>query len=80
MNPDIFFPKGNIGHVSKARDAYEKAKAICDICPVKKECLEYALALPANWCEGIWGGTTERERRWLRRKNVSESRGIRKTD
>jgi WhiB family redox-sensing transcriptional regulator len=41
-----------------------KAKALCAICPVRQPCLDYA----ATDCEiaGIWGGTTERERRGMR--------------
>lgn len=34
-------------------------------CPVREQCLEYALSLPA-WCSGIWGGTTQRDRRRIR--------------
>lgn len=41
------------------------AKAICARCPVRDDCLEYAL----QWdplC-GVWGGHSERERRQLKR-------------
>jgi hypothetical protein len=43
------------------------AKAVCRACPVVGPCLEYAIAN----CEmvGIWGGTSERERRAIRRLN-----------
>lgn len=40
------------------------AKALCSECPVKAECLAWALA---HEKQGIWGGTSERERRRLRR-------------
>jgi hypothetical protein len=44
-----------------ARDDHEKeAKAICAECPYKVRCLAYALK---NNEQGIWGGTTERDRR-----------------
>jgi hypothetical protein len=44
-----------------ARYDHEKeAKAICAECPYKVRCLEYALK---NHEQGIWGGTTERDRR-----------------
>ena len=36
-------------------------------CPVKQECLEYALQVPGPTV-GVWGGTTERERRAIKRK------------
>lgn len=45
------------------------AKSICDQCPVKFLCLEYALESYEQ--EGIWGGTTPWERRALRRNNVA---------
>jgi len=40
---------------------WSKAKAICNECPVKQDCLDYSLTLPV--CVGIWGGLTGRERR-----------------
>jgi hypothetical protein len=44
-----------------ARYDHEKeAKAICAECPYKVRCLAYALK---NNEQGIWGGTTERDRR-----------------
>jgi WhiB family transcriptional regulator, redox-sensing transcriptional regulator len=36
------------------------AKRICMACPVRRQCLEFALTHDEH---GIWGGTTERERR-----------------
>ena len=44
--------------------SYAAQKAVCDACPVQRECLDYALAHPT--LVGCWGGTTERERRRLR--------------
>ncbi len=46
------------------------AKAICAGCPVREACLEAALANGET--HGIWGGTSERERRRLRRERVVE--------
>lgn len=45
---------------------YLEAKVVCDRCPVKVECLDYALDNGELF--GIWGGSTEKERRRLRRK------------
>lgn len=43
------------------------AKAICVGCPAVNACLEYAIE---NREQGVWGGTTERERkRKLKYKN-----------
>lgn len=41
------------------------AKKVCGNCLAREECLEYALN---NHVLGIWGGTTENERRKLRKK------------
>lgn len=38
-------------------------------CPVRQECLEYALSLP-SLSIGIWGGTSQKERRGLRLQPV----------
>lgn len=38
----------------------KRAKTFCGECPVRKRCLEYALIYGEY---GIWGGTTEEERR-----------------
>lgn len=54
----IFFP-GPDGDTSAAL-------RICSTCPVREECLAYALEARERY--GIWGGTTERERRRLLRR------------
>ncbi|MGD2044020.1 MAG: WhiB family transcriptional regulator, partial [Acidimicrobiia bacterium] len=50
----------------------EKAKAVCSVCPVIEDCLQYALE--TNQRSGIWGGTSEKERKSLRRKWLAERR------
>lgn len=45
-----------------------QAKAVCASCPVRLECLEYALKSGAI---GIWGGTTETQRRRMRRADLA---------
>ncbi|MGW1159307.1 WhiB family transcriptional regulator [Streptomyces sp. NPDC002519] len=56
-DPDELFVEGA---------AQNRAKAVCTGCPVRLECLSYALD---NRIEhGIWGGMTERERRSLLRR------------
>jgi WhiB family redox-sensing transcriptional regulator len=52
-----------------AREAV--AKAICVGCPVRVECLEYALAIREN--HGIWGGLNEMERRAVLRQRAREA-------
>lgn len=44
------------------------AKALCAVCPVIEQCLNYALEHPEWTAAGIWGGTTERQRRLMRRR------------
>ena len=50
----------------------DKAKAICAVCQVNEACLEYAFE--TNQISGIWGGTTEEERKSLRRKWLTARR------
>ena len=61
-DPDMFFPIGSTGPVVSEIEA---AKAVCRSCPVIEQCLRYALE--TNQESGVWGGTTEEERRRLRR-------------
>ena len=42
------------------------AKAVCESCKVKKECLEFALQI--NEQHGIWGGLTPEERQSVKRR------------
>ena len=60
IDPDIFDPASE-----DDLDAVE-AKAVCAVCPVSAACLEHALSSRER--EGIWGGTTERERRRILRQ------------
>ena len=61
VDPDLFFPTGTTGPaVAQA----ESAKAVCAMCPVRPECLQWALATGQD--AGVWGGTSEEERRALR--------------
>ena len=46
------------------------ARAVCRVCPVRSECLTYAITTGQD--DGIWGGTTPQERRRLRRAARSE--------
>lgn len=45
-----------------ARRPSAEVEAICSSCPVKTECLDYALERKPS---GVWGGTTEYQRRQL---------------
>ncbi len=59
VDPELFHP---IGHVS-GTDLLQadRAKAICARCPVRQQCLEFAIDNGEQ--HGIFGGMDERERR-----------------
>jgi WhiB family redox-sensing transcriptional regulator len=58
LDTSLFFPESE-------SDA-AKAITVCAICPVREECLDFAIRTRQN--DGIWGGRTEPERRRLRRR------------
>lgn len=62
VDPDLFFPLGRTG---PAVDHIEAAKAVCRQCRVRGHCLDFALTTHQD--DGIWGGTSEEERRRLRK-------------
>ncbi len=53
--PDDFIPRPTV-----------LAKQMCAGCPVRTDCLEYALSVP--WLVGYWGGTTAGRRDKMRRQ------------
>lgn len=57
MDPGLFFPDRN--------EPTGPIKAICAECPVQADCLDYAIRTGQKY--GIWGGTSEKQRRQLRR-------------
>ncbi|MDY7099633.1 MAG: WhiB family transcriptional regulator [Actinomycetota bacterium] len=70
-DPDLFFPVGTTG---PALEQIAHAKAVCDSCLVKAPCLEFALM--TNQDSGVWGGTSEEERRKLRKARQARQRNI----
>ena len=59
-DPDLWFSPGALEH--------KEAKRICRDCPVRRECLDYAMLGSID--HGVWGGLTERERRRVRRQQL----------
>jgi WhiB family transcriptional regulator, redox-sensing transcriptional regulator len=57
-HPKLFFPARGESTVA--------AKKVCAGCPVRSECLAYALDEGIKF--GVWGGKSERERRTMRRR------------
>ncbi len=68
-DPDLFFPVGTTG---PAIDQIASAKTVCGACDAQAECLEFALA--TNQDSGVWGGTSEEERRKLRKAWLARRR------
>lgn len=60
VDPDLFFPERGA--------STKEAKAVCQGCTVREDCLQYALANGEKF--GIWGGLSERERRRIRRQRA----------
>lgn len=58
LDPDLFFPERG--------ESTREAKAVCEDCVVREDCLEFAIANREKF--GIWGGKSERERRAIRRQ------------
>jgi WhiB family transcriptional regulator, redox-sensing transcriptional regulator len=68
MDTGWFFP------TSPGSPADGRALAVCASCPVRTECLDYALANPRQTKYGVWGGLTEEERVAERRRRNAERR------
>lgn len=60
VDPELFFPVGSTG---PAIAQVETAKAVCALCGVRGQCLEWAMATGQD--SGVWGGLSEEERRDL---------------
>lgn len=63
VGPEVMFPSDGVGVV--------RAQQVCGSCPVRDACLAYALAKPED--HGVWGGTSERERRAMLRHRRSSA-------
>lgn len=63
IDGELWFPVGEAG---PAQIQIEQARAVCHACPVRRACLEAALALEGGTGpesrHGIWAGLTGRER------------------
>jgi WhiB family transcriptional regulator, redox-sensing transcriptional regulator len=65
-DPATFFPSDGVG--------VDVARRICASCPAKDPCLEHALSNRID--HGVWGGTSERERRRiLKRRRLASLTG-----
>ena len=64
-DPELFFPIGTTG---PAASQVDEAKQVCRRCTVVEPCLEWALETGQD--AGVWGGTSEDERRVLARRSL----------
>ena len=64
-DPELFFPIGTTG---PAATQVEQAKVVCRRCPAVEPCLTWALETGQD--SGVWGGTSEDERRALKRSGA----------
>lgn len=69
-DPDLFFP---IAASGPGLQQIAQAKAVCACCPVRRECLQYALA--THQVHGVWGGTSEEERQPPRSRGLDRTPG-----
>lgn len=63
VDSDLWFPI--MSDCRLVRMMHARAFELCEMCPVRDVCLEFALRSPQGE-PGIWGGTTECERLVLR--------------
>ena len=61
-DPELFFPIGTAGAALRQTG---EAKRICPACSAQTQCLAWALQNRVT--DGVWGGTTEDERRAIGR-------------
>lgn len=59
-DPELWHPVTDPPQSPVERRRIQKAKAVCAVCPVRRECLAYAIRTDQR--SGIWGGMTFRER------------------
>jgi len=60
VDPDTFFGSHD---TAMSQKEIRRAKAVCLYCPVRVECLEYALTRREGF--GVWGGLSSGQRRRL---------------
>jgi WhiB family redox-sensing transcriptional regulator len=65
-DPELFFPVSSQGPGAAQT---QRAKEVCARCPVQAQCLRWAL--DTDQMTGIWGGTSEKERVAIRRREAA---------
>jgi WhiB family redox-sensing transcriptional regulator len=65
VDPELFFSSEDLPDKRDRVERESVAKSICAACPVRAECLAYAIAAGERY--GIWGGLNPQERRAVAR-------------
>ena len=68
---DVFFPPSQTERKHDRLDRERRAKAICGICPVRTQCLDYAVEIRES--HGVWGGLSESERKSMLERQLAAS-------
>jgi WhiB family transcriptional regulator, redox-sensing transcriptional regulator len=58
--------------LARAKANTAKALLVCASCPVREQCLEFAIA--TRQMDGIWGGLNADQRRSVRRRRMAATR------
>lgn len=69
---DALCAKSTVDHWNSGDHAIATAKEICHRCPVREQCLEYAMGNAG--LRGVWGGASERQRRRMRMERRNQPR------
>lgn len=67
----VFYP-GNGGTVGRYQPITPEAQRLCGGCPVRQDCLDYALAVPERF--GVWGGLNVNERHTIALQRARDAR------
>lgn len=66
MDTSMWYPSRGDSHSGTTAEA----RSICGRCPVREDCLHHAISTPREHF-GIWGGLSERQRRFIGREKVA---------
>ena len=70
----VFFPPAHAERKEERIAREQAAKEICRPCPVRQECLDYAIRI--REAHGIWGGLSEAERKAIIDQEVASPRAV----
>lgn len=70
----VFFPPSHSERKDERIERERAAKEICRPCPVRQECLDYAIKI--REAHGIWGGLNEAERKQIIDREIADPRAV----